>query len=67
MGMEGLRTSNIQEGATELARRATGMGQAISDYVLAPGHAGVFVVATHDESEWRALNYLKLADESILA
>lgn len=61
-GMEGLRNSNIQEGATELARRATGLRHAISDYVLAPGHAGVFVVGTHDETEWRALNYLKLGD-----
>jgi predicted homoserine dehydrogenase-like protein len=30
--------------------------------VLAPGNAGVFVVGTHDKSEWKALNYLKLGD-----
>ncbi len=61
-GMEGIKQSNINTAATELARIASGLQSPISDYVLAPGNAGVFVVGTHDESEWRALNYLKLGD-----
>lgn len=61
-GMEGPKASDVTKAAIELARTASGLGQAISDYVLAPGNAGVFVVGTHDQSEWKALNYLKLGD-----
>lgn len=61
-GMEGPKTSDVTKAAIELARGAAERGQAISDYVLAPGNAGVFVVGTHDKSEWKALNYLKLGD-----
>ena len=52
----------MTKAAIDLARGAAERGQAISDYVLAPGNAGVFVVGTHDKSEWKALNYLKLGD-----
>ncbi|MBT9551210.1 MAG: NAD(P)-dependent oxidoreductase [Hydrogenophaga sp.] len=61
-GMEGPKATDVTKAAIELARTATGLGQAISDYVLSPGNAGVFVVGTHDQSEWKALNYLKLGD-----
>lgn len=61
-GMEGPKASDVTKAAIELARTAAERGQAISDYVLAPGNAGVFVVGTHDKSEWKALNYLKLGD-----
>jgi predicted homoserine dehydrogenase-like protein len=61
-GMEGPKTTDVTKAAIELARGAAERGQAISDYVLAPGNAGVFVVGTHDKSEWKALNYLKLGD-----
>ena len=60
--MEGIKSADIASAAIELARKANEKKTALSDYVLAPGHAGVFVVGTHDESEWRALNYLKLGD-----
>ncbi|UJW81795.1 hypothetical protein [Hydrogenophaga sp. SL48] len=61
-GMEGPKATDVTKAAIELARTAAGVGQAISDYVLSPGNAGVFVVGTHDQSEWKALNYLKLGD-----
>jgi predicted homoserine dehydrogenase-like protein len=61
-GMEGPKTTDVTKTAIDLARTAAELGQAISDYVLAPGNAGVFVVGTHDKSEWKALNYLKLGD-----
>ena len=61
-GMEGPKASDVTKAAIDLARTAAERGQTISDYVLAPGHAGVFVVGTHDKSEWKALNYLKLGD-----
>lgn len=62
-GMEGPKAADVTKAAIELARGAAERGgQAISDYVLAPGHAGVFVVGTHDQTEWKALNYLKLGD-----
>jgi predicted homoserine dehydrogenase-like protein len=62
-GMEGPKATDITKAAIELARRASERGgRAISDYVLAPGNAGVFVVGTHDQTEWKALNYLKLGD-----
>lgn len=61
-GMEGPKSADVTKAAIELARTATELGQAISDYVLSPGNAGVFVVGTHDPSEWKALNYLKLGD-----
>ena len=61
-GMEGPKSADVTKAAIELARTAAERGQAISDYVLSPGNAGVFVVGTHDKSEWKALNYLKLGD-----
>lgn len=62
-GMQGPKAVDVTKAAIELARGAAERGgQAISDYVLAPGNAGVFVVGTHDKSEWKALNYLKLGD-----
>ncbi|WP_305362269.1 Gfo/Idh/MocA family oxidoreductase [Hydrogenophaga sp.] len=61
-GMEGPKSADVSKAAIELARTAAERGQAISDYVLSPGNAGVFVVGTHDKSEWKALNYLKLGD-----
>ena len=61
-GMEGPKATDITKAAIDLARTAAELGQPISDYVLAPGNAGVFVVGTHDKSEWKALNYLKLGD-----
>ena len=61
-GMQGPKTNDVTQGAIDLARGAAERGHAISDYVLAPGNAGVFVVGTHDKSEWKALNYLKLGD-----
>jgi predicted homoserine dehydrogenase-like protein len=61
-GMQGPKATDISKAAIDLARTAAELGQAISDYVLAPGNAGVFVVGTHDKSEWKALNYLKLGD-----
>jgi predicted homoserine dehydrogenase-like protein len=60
--MEGPKSADVSKAAIELARTAAERGQAISDYVLSPGNAGVFVVGTHDKSEWKALNYLKLGD-----
>ncbi len=61
-GMEGPKSPEIPKAAVELARLATELGQPISDYVLSPGNAGVFVVGTHDAEEWKALTYLKLGD-----
>jgi predicted homoserine dehydrogenase-like protein len=61
-GMQGPKATDVTKAAIDLARGAAERGQAISDYVLAPGNAGVFVVGTHDKSEWKALNYLKLGD-----
>jgi predicted homoserine dehydrogenase-like protein len=61
-GMDGPKAADVTKAAIELARTAAERGQAISDYVLSPGNAGVFVVGTHDQSEWKALNYLKLGD-----
>jgi predicted homoserine dehydrogenase-like protein len=62
-GMEGPKATDVTKAAIGLARSAAERGgQAIADYVLAPGNAGVFVVGTHDQTEWKALNYLKLGD-----
>ena len=61
-GMQGPKATDVTKAAIDLARGAAEHGQAIADYVLAPGNAGVFVVGTHDKSEWKALNYLKLGD-----
>lgn len=61
-GMQGPKASDVTKAAIDLARSAAERGQALADYVLAPGNAGVFVVGTHDKSEWKALNYLKLGD-----
>lgn len=61
-GMQGPKATDVTKAAIDLARGAAERGQAIADYVLAPGNAGVFVVGTHDKSEWKALNYLKLGD-----
>lgn len=61
-GMQGPKATDVTRSAIDLARGAAEAGQVISDYVLAPGNAGVFVVGTHDKSEWKALNYLKLGD-----
>lgn len=62
-GMEGPKATDVTKAAIALARGAAERGgQAISEYVLAPGNAGVFVVGTHDQTEWKALNYLKLGD-----
>lgn len=61
-GMQGPKTTDVTKAAIDLARSAAERGHAIADYVLAPGNAGVFVVGTHDKSEWKALNYLKLGD-----
>ncbi|AOW12629.1 SAF domain-containing protein [Hydrogenophaga crassostreae] len=61
-GMQGPKTADVTKAAIDLARGAAERGEALSDYVLAPGNAGVFVVGTHDKSEWKALNYLKLGD-----
>lgn len=61
-GMAGPKATDVTKAAIDLARTAAERGQAIADYVLAPGHAGVFVVGSHDQSEWKALNYLKLGD-----
>lgn len=61
-GMLGPKTTDVTKGAIDLARIAAEQGQALADYVLSPGNAGVFVVGTHDKSEWKALNYLKLGD-----
>ncbi len=62
-GMQGPKADDVTKAAIDLARGAAERGgQAISDYVLSPGNAGVFVVGTHDKSEWKALNYLKLGD-----
>ena len=61
-GMQGPKATDVTKAAIDLARGASERGQALADYVLAPGNAGVFVVGTHDKSEWKALNYLKLGD-----
>jgi predicted homoserine dehydrogenase-like protein len=61
-GMQGPKATDVTKAAIDLARGAAEQGQSIADYVLAPGNAGVFVVGTHDKSEWKALNYLKLGD-----
>lgn len=61
-GMQGPKATDVTKAAIDLARGAAERGLAIADYVLAPGNAGVFVVGTHDKSEWKALNYLKLGD-----
>jgi predicted homoserine dehydrogenase-like protein len=61
-GMQGPKATDVTKAAIDLARGAAERGQALADYVLAPGNAGVFVVGTHDKSEWKALNYLKLGD-----
>ncbi|GAA6140477.1 hypothetical protein [Hydrogenophaga sp. 5NK40-0174] len=61
-GMEGPKSPEIPKAAVELARLAAELGHPISDYVLSPGNAGVFVVGTHDADEWKALTYLKLGD-----
>lgn len=61
-GMAGPKATDVTKAAIDLARTAAERGQSIADYVLAPGNAGVFVVGSHDQSEWKALNYLKLGD-----
>jgi predicted homoserine dehydrogenase-like protein len=61
-GMLGPKATDVANAAIELAQFAAELKQPISDYVLAPGNAGVFVVGTHDESEKGALSYLKLGD-----
>jgi predicted homoserine dehydrogenase-like protein len=61
-GMEGPKATDVHKTAVELARTAAELGRPIADYMLAPGHAGVFVVGTHDADEWKNLNYLKLGD-----
>ncbi|WP_054949166.1 SAF domain-containing protein [Numidum massiliense] len=67
-GLLGIKTADadvadggVSDGGTQLAREAERLGQAISDYVLAPkAPAGVFITATHDDAQSDALKYFKM-------
>ncbi len=61
-GLAGLNADNLNEGAEKLAQLAPS-SKAISDYLLAPGlPSGVFIVATHDESQRKQLAYYKMGE-----
>jgi predicted homoserine dehydrogenase-like protein len=61
-GLEGLKSTDLNESAKVLGALADRLGQPISDYVIPSGYAagGVFVVARHDEDQASALEYFKL-------
>lgn len=61
-GMLGPRTDNVTRGSQLLANVAEYHGGAISDYVICPGFAGVFIGARHEEEQRAYLSYLKMGD-----
>lgn len=67
-GLSYVMTDNVTAGANTLAATAHNRGRPISDCLLSPQPpapklpAGVFVTATHDESQQDYLRYYKLGD-----
>ncbi len=62
-GMEGYTTDNLQDGAKELGRIADELGKPIADFVISQGQPpGVFITATHDESEAGPLSNIKMGE-----
>lgn len=60
-GMVGLVTDDLSQAARSLAEKAVEIGEPISDYIVSASQpARVFIVATHDQRQREALNYLKL-------
>ncbi len=62
-GLLGPAVANLEECIPILAAAAESVGMPIADYVLTsdtPG--GVFIIARHDESQARALSYMKLGN-----
>jgi predicted homoserine dehydrogenase-like protein len=62
-GLLGPAVANLEECTPILAAAAETLGMPIADYVLTrdtPG--GVFIIAQHDESQARALSYMKLGN-----
>ncbi len=62
-GMEGLEHEDITTAAKELGDVAAGIGRPIADFVVSPGQApGVFITASHDETEWGPLANIKMGE-----
>lgn len=61
-GMLGPKTENVARGSQLLSNVAEYHGGAISDYVICPGFAGVFIGARHEEAQRSYLSYLKMGD-----
>jgi len=62
-GLAGLKSDSVEEGAQQLAELALPLDVPISDYLLSdrqPLPAGVFLAATHHDSQQPYLQYLKL-------
>ncbi|CAA6805136.1 MAG: Homoserine dehydrogenase (EC [uncultured Thiotrichaceae bacterium] len=60
-GLLGLPSTSLEEDALYLAEIAIEQKQAISDFIIHPTEKQrIFIVATHDDSQQAALDYLKL-------
>jgi predicted homoserine dehydrogenase-like protein len=61
-GLEGLKSTNLNETANILGQMAEQLGQPIVDYVVPSGYpaGGVFVVCRHDEDQAQAIEYFKM-------
>lgn len=60
-GMEGIQTDDYEAGARELGAVAEKLGKPIADFVVGGGQPpGVFITATHDESEAGPLSNIKM-------
>jgi predicted homoserine dehydrogenase-like protein len=62
-GLLGIEEADLKVAGPKLAEIAIGVGQPVSDFVLAPRSShGVFVVAEHDAEHRQALQYLKMGE-----
>ncbi len=62
-GLIGIECVDYNDGAKQLAERASSLGIKISDYVLSPkSPPGVFITAKHDREQAHFLKYYKLGD-----
>ncbi|MGV6859268.1 MAG: NAD(P)-dependent oxidoreductase [bacterium] len=62
-GMEGYVTDNLEDGAKALGKIAAELSRPIADFVVSQGQPpGVFITATHDESEAGPLSNIKMGE-----
>lgn len=60
-GLLGLPSTSLEENAFSLAKTAVNQNQVISDFIIHPTEKErIFIVATHDDTQQSALDYLKL-------